>query len=245
MTPEPGRAPDWDEAVEWWLDGFTSGADVEYELQILPLLVELVTPRPGSRVLDLGTGEGQGGRSLAAAGADVVGVDLSAPLLAAARRRSGFPLVRADIAAPLPFRDATFDAACCVLVLEHVADITGVFAEVARVLRPRGVFVLMLNHPLLSAPGSNWVDDTVFGEQYWQLGPYLDEVGHDEQVESGRIVRFHHRPLGIYLEALIAAGFRLTAFREPAPVAEMGERAFEYDAQRAFPRLLAMAARSG
>jgi len=233
---------DWDEHVSWWLRGFTAGADAEYEHQILPLLDELVAPRPGDRILDLGTGDGQCGRRLAARGAVLVGLDRSGPLAAEARRRSGFPVVQADLRATLPFRDASFDAATCVLVLEHVPDISGVCTEVARVLVPGGLFVLLLNHPLLSAPGSAWVDDTVFGEQYWQLGPYLPEATSDEEVDSGRIVRFHHRPLGVYLTGLIEAGFRLAAVREPAPVAELAERAHEYAEQAAYPRLLALAA---
>jgi SAM-dependent methyltransferase len=52
------------------------------------------------------------------------------------------PDVRADLAAPLPFTDAAFDAVICTEVLEHVADATVLLEELARVLRPGGYAVV-------------------------------------------------------------------------------------------------------
>ena len=48
------------------------------------------------------------------------------------------PTVRADAGKPLPFKDATFDAAVCTEVLEHVHDARAVLREIARVVRPGG-----------------------------------------------------------------------------------------------------------
>ena len=50
-------------------------------------VVELLQPRPGERILDLGCGEGQLTEALVAAGCQVVGVDSSAEQIAAARKR--------------------------------------------------------------------------------------------------------------------------------------------------------------
>jgi SAM-dependent methyltransferase len=52
----------------------------------------------------------------------------------------------------LPYRDGIFDLVCCSWVLEHLARPARAFAEVARVLRPGGHFVLLTpnaRHPLL------------------------------------------------------------------------------------------------
>ena len=53
----------------------------------MELLCELATPRSGERMLDVGTGTGHSSFDLAARGLEVVAVDLSATMLAAARQK--------------------------------------------------------------------------------------------------------------------------------------------------------------
>ena len=76
--------------------------------------------------------------------------------------------------------------------------------EVARVVRPGGRFVIFVNHPLFQTPGSGWVDDPVLDppEQYWRIGPYLPEAETVEEVEKGVHIRFLHRQLARYVNAL-------------------------------------------
>jgi ubiquinone/menaquinone biosynthesis C-methylase UbiE len=91
----------------------------------------------GMRVLDLATGVGAMAHRLVAAypGISLVGVDLSAQQLAAARANHRvLPLARAD-ATRLPFADATFDRVHCSWLLEHVPDPVAVLREVRRVLK--------------------------------------------------------------------------------------------------------------
>ena len=63
----------WEAHADWWIDGFTEGADPEYVEQILPMAVEELSGF--GRVLDVGCGDGQISRLLAGAGASVVGID--------------------------------------------------------------------------------------------------------------------------------------------------------------------------
>lgn len=96
--------------------------------------------KPGMRVLDLATGVGAMGARLrrACPEALVVGVDLSAGQLAAARRNhSTLPVLRGD-ATQLPFADGTFERVHCSWLLEHVPSPVAVLREVRRVLRPGG-----------------------------------------------------------------------------------------------------------
>jgi SAM-dependent methyltransferase len=233
------RAHDeWERHAAWWIEEFTDGADAEYVEQIIPLAEEELGDR--SAVLDVGCGDGQISRALAARGVDVVGIDPTwNQISVAAARGGGARYVRGD-AAHLPFPDASFDGAVACLVFEHVDELDDAIAEIARVLRGDGRFALFLNHPLLQAPSSGWIDDHMVDppEQYWRVGPYLPEAETMEQVELGVHVRFLHRPLSRYLNALVDAGLVLERMVEPAPPPGFLAEAPEYVEAATIPRLL-------
>ncbi len=229
----------WEKHAQWWQDGFTDGADPEYTEQILPLAAQYLA---GSTVvLDVGTGEGQVARLAAgsAVGARrVVGADPSWAQLTVGRRRAGGPhYARAD-AASLPFATGSFDAVVACLVFEHIDDADPALAEVGRVLRPGGRFLFFLNHPLLQAPGSGWIDDHVLDEQYWRIGPYLVEDKAVAEVEKDVYLPFVHRPLSRYVNAMAEAGLFVRRMEEPAPPPGFLARAAEYRDAATIPRLL-------
>ena len=99
----------------------------------------------GLDVLDLGCAGGFMAEALAARGAQVIGIDPAADSIAAARAHANAQGLRigydVGVGEALPYDSASFDAVVCVDVLEHVADLTKVLAEVARVLRPGGMFL--------------------------------------------------------------------------------------------------------
>ena len=234
---------DWERHAQWWQEGFTDGVDAEYEEQILPLAEHHLTG--ARRVLDVGCGEGQVARRAARAGAaTVVGCDPSETQVVVARQRGGGPVyVRAD-ADRLPVSDASFDAVVACLVFEHIDEVDAALAEVARVLRRGGRFVFFLNHPLLQTPGSGWIDDQIIEppEQYWRVGPYLDEAESVEEVAAGVHIRFVHRPLSRYVNAMASVGLTLTEMVEPAPPPGFLARAHEYGQAASIPRLLVLKA---
>lgn len=239
-TEQPPDADDlWEQHARWWIDGFTAGADPEYEEQILPLAArELAAAR---RVLDVGCGDGQISRLAVAGGADlVVGVDPTwNQVRVAVERGGGAHFARAGASA-LPFADASFDAVVACLVFEHIREVDQAIAEVARVLVPGGRFCFFLNHPLLQTPNSGWIDDQVLDppEQYWRIGPYLVEDESIEEVEKGVFIPFIHRPLSRYVNALAANGLLVEHMDEPPPPPGFLERAEEYEAAATIPRLL-------
>jgi SAM-dependent methyltransferase len=221
----------WEEHAGWWQEGFTGGADPEYEEQILPLAVaELAGAR---RVLDVGTGEGQVLRLAPGFG---VGVDVTWAQLAAGRERGG--VYAQASAGALPFADAAFDAVVACLVFEHVDDADTALAEVGRVLEAGGRFLFFLNHPLLQTPGSGWIDDRILEEQYWRIGPYLPVDTSIEEVEKDVHIPFVHRPLHHYVNAMVDAGLLVTRMEEPPPPPGFLARAEEYEAAATIPRLL-------
>jgi SAM-dependent methyltransferase len=234
----------WEEHADWWQDGFTHGADPEYEEQILPLAAEVLAGH--DRVLDVGTGEGQVARLAAAGGATrVVGIDPTWAQVREAVARGGPPHYLRAEAAGLPFADGAFDAVVACLVFEHIHEMDASIAEVARVLRPGGTFALLLNHPLLQTPNSGWIDDQVLDppEQYWRIGAYLVEDENVEQVEKGVFIPFVHRPLGRYVNAMAANDLYVVRMDEPVPPPGFLARATEYESAATIPRLLVLVAR--
>jgi 2-polyprenyl-6-hydroxyphenyl methylase/3-demethylubiquinone-9 3-methyltransferase len=99
----------------------------------------------GRAVLDLGCAGGFMAEALEDRGARVTGIDPAAEAVAAAAAHAAEAgrEIRYDVGVgeALPYGDGDFDAVVCVDVLEHVSDLTRVLAEVARVLRPGGLFL--------------------------------------------------------------------------------------------------------
>jgi SAM-dependent methyltransferase len=228
----------WETHARWWQDAFTDGADAEYTEQILPLAAAHLVGAVD--VLDVGTGEGQVARLAAAVDrvGRVVGVDFARAQLDVAVARGGGPSYARAVAGALPFPPASFDAVVACLVFEHIDDADGAISEVGRVLRPGGRFLFFLNHPLLQAPGSGWIDDHILEEQYWRIGPYLVEDTSLEEVEKDVFLPFVHRPLSRYVNALAGAGMVIRRMEEPPPPPGFLARAQEYRDAATIPRLL-------
>lgn len=101
----------------------------------------------GKRILDIGSGIGGPALEMAAShGAEVVGIDLEAPLVeranadaAAAGRGDRCRFLRVE-AGPMPFADAEFDIVVSAGALTQTADKDAIFSEVLRILRPGGWF---------------------------------------------------------------------------------------------------------
>lgn len=233
-------ATDWDFLAEWWRETFTNGADVEYEAQIIPLVAAHLDGR--RHVLDVGTGEGQIARSAAASGASpfVVGADPSTRQLVNATGSGGGPAYVRARGEDLPFASASFDALVCCLVIEHADDQDAVLREMVRVLEPDGILLLLVNHPITQGAGSGFVDDVIMGEHYWRIGPYLEARVVIEEVDPGVPVRFTHRPLSGYINALCEEGLVLTRLEEPAPPLEFLVDSTDLALERAMPRLCLM-----
>ncbi|HXV04631.1 MAG TPA: class I SAM-dependent methyltransferase [Solirubrobacterales bacterium] len=108
-------------------------------------LVEAIEPRPGLRVLDVATGTGLVALALAKRGCQVVGIDQSERMLAAAEAKlhdrpelsERVAFVRGE-AERLPFPDAEFDALTFTYLLRYVDDRAATMRELARVVRPGG-----------------------------------------------------------------------------------------------------------
>ncbi len=233
--------PLWEQHAAWWQEGFTDGADREYEEQILPLIEQFV--RGARRVLDVGCGEGQVSRRIAGLGADVVGLDPTAAQIRTARERGGPARYVRARSERIPCREASFDAVVLCLALEHVDPFEPAIDEVARVLAPGGFFLLVLVHPILQSPGSGWVEDLNSDDRFWRIGTYLqDDIAVDE-IAPGVHLQFAHRPLHRYVHAMGQAGLLIEDMAEPTPPPAILVETGNFPNASAIPRLMLLCAR--
>ena len=108
---------------------------------LVELLQRAATGRPVQRALDLGCGTGLCGARLKAFAACIDGVDLSAQMLAQARRLQVYDqLVQADITEHLQATEARYDLIAAADVFTYIGDLGAVFGAVLRVLQPGGWF---------------------------------------------------------------------------------------------------------
>lgn len=167
--------------------------------------LELVPP-PGRRTLDLGCGEGRLSRDLTAIGHDVVGVDLSPTMLAAAKEADPDLETRLADAAQLPFEDGSFDLVVAFMSLQDMDDPDAAIGEAARVLETGGRLCLAVVHPLASAGQFDGDDATsafVIDGSYLERSWYSDSFARD-----GLTMTFvsERRPIRAYVDALADAG---------------------------------------
>lgn len=193
----------------------------------MPLMLELLGDVQPLQILDLGCGEGGYSRALATRGADVVGVDGSATLIAEAKRRAAEAGLEIDYhcsnASSLqPLASESFDIVVAAMMLMDVEDYAGAVSEAWRVLRPRGRLFMSILHPCFSAPGADWVKSEAGELLFFKVDRYLDEAQWEDFITArfrDPVIR-RHRPLQDFMKPLIDLGFVLRDFREPgAPAA--------------------------
>src|SRR3989440_1878490 len=110
----------------------------------------------GLDVADIGCGTGRHALRLAAEGAHVMALDFSQAMLQRARAKPGAEAVnfiQHDLTQPLPLPNAAFDRVLCCLVLDHIADVDSLFAELRRLCRPNGFVNISVMHPAMLLRG--------------------------------------------------------------------------------------------
>ncbi|MDX6384031.1 MAG: hypothetical protein QOK48_1604 [Blastocatellia bacterium] len=125
--------------------------------------IQFMRVPPDAHVLDVGCGSGWASRLLAgiAAKGQVTGIDISDEMIRVARESStAFSNVDYEVASAenLPFTDNEFTHAFSMESLYYYEDIAGALAEIHRVLKPRGLFVAVVDLYWESEATHQWID---------------------------------------------------------------------------------------
>ena len=152
--------------------------------------IDAVLPPDDGPILEVGVGTGVVALGLVRRGRQVVGLDISAPMLLRAQKRLGSLVMLAD-ALEMAVATGSVAHAVSVWVVHSVADPVRLFHEVARVLRPSGLYVV-------SSTQRPAVDDVV--------GQIIKEMSERVDARRGAL-----RPRGVTVEEVLgwagSAGF--------------------------------------
>lgn len=248
----------WGKVAGWYSDLLEKEEGTYQKELILPNLVRLIDIKKGEMVLDLACGQGFFSRELFKLGAKVIGVDISKELIGLAEKIDKEPSFAKAMAGKdsnkieykvspadeLGFiEEKSIDKIVIVLAIQNIENVSGVFKECQRVLKPSGKLFLVLNHPAFRIPKqSSWQWDPSTGAstelgrmssgqagqavQYRRIDQYLSESKVEIQMHpsagSGQVpgrkpsektISFH-RPLQYYFKLLGKNGFAVDKLEE-------------------------------
>ena len=219
----------WQASANAWIADMGEQGDFGRRYVLDTIMLSRALARLPKKALDVGCGEGRFCRMLKDHGIDVTGVDPTPPLIEAACERDAHGTFLEARAEHLPFGDEAFDLVISYLSLIDIPDIQAAIAEMARVLSPGGTLLIAnLNSFNTACADTGWIRNRVGQRLYYPIDNYLQERSMWIEYRGIRILN-HHRPMSVYVRALLDVGLRLVYFDEPSPSADApSARATDY-----------------
>ncbi|MFC1713605.1 class I SAM-dependent methyltransferase [Candidatus Poribacteria bacterium] len=227
----------WDRAAEEFASYFADGEEFYHKHIISPCIIDLLDDIAGKTVLDLACGEGHFARrlaELAKRNVKITGIDASKNMIRIAREKSQqysdcMSFQVEDASRMTQLQPDSFDVVVCNMALMDIKDYTTAIREIARVLKPKGIFIFSILHPCFMTPGSGWIKidpertdpDNKIG---WKVDNYHHSFVSSSLIKSmkDKAYYFHHT-LEDYFRALRESGFAVADLREPVPSKELIE----------------------
>ena len=179
-----------------------------------PSLLALLPEFEGKAVIDLGCGPGEYAGILLNQGARLTTIDGSEQMVQLVKEKLGGSVrcYQQDLAEGLPLEsDNAYDLAVSALMIHYLEDLTPLFLDIRRVLKPGGLFVFSTHHPFVDyqfSPSGN----------YFLQEKIIDEW---DTLEKPVRVEYYRRSLSQIIQPLTKAGFSVLELTEGKPAAEM------------------------
>jgi len=238
-----------------WYQASVQNAQSYQHTTILPKLLALLSLKRGMRLLDIACGQGFFAHAFAQAGVLVSGYDIAPELIALAQKDAG-PQETFAVAPShkLPVKSKTFDAVTIILALQNIEQWKETIREASRVVRDRGMLVIVLNHPAFRIPRmSGWGYDAKRDVQYRSIERYLSDIAikidmhpGEKDIRKKEYTTSFHRPMSAYANALRDAGFSVESLEEwiSSKKSQVGPRQKAEDrARKEIPLFMAIVAR--
>ena len=244
----------WERGADFFDERWGDRGDEFHHGVFAPAAERLLGLERGARVLELACGNGGFARRLGRQGMRVLATDLSPALIAHAQRRTEtiadqpveieYQVVDATVERGIVNCGGPFDAAVCIMGVMSMPLLRPMFGGVWRVLKPRGIFVVITLHPGFATSGYAFAraeqDDQPHGLTITRyLSRYVTH-GVTNTAQQERQIYFH-RPMHELLADAFAAGLVLDGMEElAAPQQPLEESRLIWNALPDIPMAVAL-----
>lgn len=246
------KTTSWHDAGAWY-DSIVGPQGHYYHTRIiLPNALRLLDLRPNDSVIDIGCGQGVFARALPYPSIQYLGIDVADSLIKKAKeltRRPNTLFLQADATEPFPTKER-FSVAVCILALQNIANPALALQNAAKVLRPNGKMLLVLNHPCFRIPRqSSWGFDEATKTQYRKINRYMSPAAIPITTNPGKgsaTTMSFHNPLSAYSLWLSQANISITLIEEwcSDKISTGAARSWENRARAEFPLFLTVLGRN-
>jgi 2-polyprenyl-3-methyl-5-hydroxy-6-metoxy-1,4-benzoquinol methylase len=199
----------WSNVPRTVMDAFGDEGDFARQHLLNPVILAMAGTISGKAILDAGCGQGYLSRLLARRGASVIGIEPAGSLIQYAIERErteslGIQYIQADLTT-CDDASHTVDVVIANMVLMDIPDFRAAMRNCFRVLRPNGSFIFSLTHPCFEEPESEYQ-----AKGHIAVSEYFAEYSIKQQFGYA-----FHRPLSLYLNAVITYGGMIQEVIEP------------------------------
>lgn len=188
--------------------------------QLSPLFPSL----QGKALLDLGCGYGWHCIFAAKQGAvQILGLDLSRRMIEEAKKRTVESRIEYRVCGieEYEYPENMWDCVVSNLALHYIENIDSVFQKVHKTLKPDGVFLFNIEHPVFTAGvGQDWIYTESGKPQYWPVDDYFIPGERSTRFLGCDVTKQHHTLTQIIM-GLLHNGFELKVVEEAMPPKEM------------------------
>lgn len=215
----------WDPLARWYDGWVGEGGSRHHRELAIPAVLDLLAPKAGEHILDIGAGQGVLAPFIAKAQAHYVGVDASDRLIQLARKHHGRQgtFIQGDarkLASIAALQRGAFDGVVFLLSIQDMDPLDDILESAAWALRPGGRAVLLMTHPCFRIPRqSGWGWDEGRKLQYRRVDRYLTPLPVPMKAYPGQqsgVTLSFHRPLQDYINSLADQGLLVDQMREIA-----------------------------